>query len=252
MEAGREHRMFEFETPLVEGVIERRKSQFTMLVSVGGQEGVACHCPTTGRIGNLDVSGRPCLLSASADPRRKTPYTVEAVSLARPEDQAKSWIGINQNAANRYVEHYLRNGGFADMVGDATEVRREVFLGISKLDFLVGSTYLEVKTPLQHLQVDVPDWVRTKKVAPFSSTGRMSKHFEELGTSLANHERAILLVCFVYDNPGFQIVERSTNYDQVKELVDRNVERGVETWQANFEITPLGVELKRHFPIDIK
>lgn len=244
--------MFEFGTPLVEGVIERRKSQFTMLVSVGGQEGVACHCPTTGRIGNLDVSGRPCLLSASTDPKRKTPYTVEAVSLARPEDRAKSWIGVNQNAANRYVEHYLRNGGFADMVGDATEVRREVFLGISKLDFLVGSTYLDVKTPLQHLQVDVPEWVKTKKAAPFSSTDRTSKHFEELWRSLAEHERAILLVCFVYDNPGFKIVERSTNYDRVKELVDRNVARGVETWQANFEITPLGVELKKHFPIDIE
>jgi sugar fermentation stimulation protein A len=200
----------------------------------------------------LDVSGRPCLLSASTDHKRKTPYTVEAVLLARPEDRAKSWIGINQNAANRYVEHYLRNGSFANMVGDATEVRREVFLGVSKLDFLVGSTYLEVKTPLQHLQVDVPEWVKTKKAAPFSSTGRMSKHFEELGRSLAEHERAILLVCFVYDNPGFKIVEHSTNYDQVKELVDRNVARGVETWQANFEITPLGVELKKYFPIDIE
>ncbi|MBQ9325616.1 MAG: DNA/RNA nuclease SfsA [Clostridia bacterium] len=246
-----DEKMFVFTTPLVEGVIEKRKSQFTMLVTIDGETGVSCHCPTTGRIGNLDISGRPCLLSKSDDPNRKTSYTVEAVSLNRPEEKNKAWIGINQNAANRYVEHYLRNGGFADMVGNVAEVRREVFLGISKLDFLVGSTYLEVKTPLQHLQVDVPDWVKTKKVTPFSSTGRMSKHFEELGGSLKEHERAILLVCFIYDNPGFEIIERSTHYDQVKELVDRNVSKGVETWQANFAITPTGVELKKYFPIHI-
>lgn len=112
--------------------------------------------------------------------KRKTPFTVEAVSLNRPEDTDKSWIGINQNAANRYVEHFLTNGGFTDMVGTGNEVHREQFLGISKLDFLVGNTYLEVKTPLQHLQFDIPDYVKTKKQTPFSSTDRMVKHFQEL------------------------------------------------------------------------
>ena len=114
-------------------------------------------------------------------------------------------IGINQNAANRYVEHYLRNGGFSDMVGTNQDVQREKFLGASKLDFLVGNTYLEVKTPLQHLQLDIPDYVKTKKQTPFSSTDRMVKHFQELAGSLAEHQRAILLTCFIYDNPGFQV-----------------------------------------------
>ncbi|MDR0249375.1 MAG: hypothetical protein LBI44_06965 [Oscillospiraceae bacterium] len=91
-----------FNPPLVEGVIQNRKTQYTMSVEAGG-EVVACHCPTTGRIGNIELGGRPCLLSKSTDPSRKTPYTVEAVSLNRPEDAAKSWIGINQNAANRYA-----------------------------------------------------------------------------------------------------------------------------------------------------
>ena len=30
--------------------------------------------------GELNVSGRPCLLSVSSDPKRKIPYTVEAVT----------------------------------------------------------------------------------------------------------------------------------------------------------------------------
>lgn len=242
---------YAFHPPLVEGVIQKRKSQFTMLVNF--EETVySCHCPTTGRVGNIDLSGRPCLLSRSDDSARKTAFTVEAVSLNRPEDMAKSWVGINQNAANRYVEHFLVNGGFADVLGQGNKVQREKFLGISKLDFLVGNTYLEVKTPLQHLQLIIPDYVKTKKVTPFSSTGRMTKHIAELAGSLKEHERAILLTCSIYDNPGFQIIERSTNYDEVKRIVDSSVSKGVETWQANFRLTSEGVTLEKYFPIQIQ
>lgn len=244
---------FEFAEPLREGVIVRRKSQFTMAVDFGGEE-LAFHCPTTGRIGNIDVAGRPCLVSMARGEGRKTAGTVEAVSLARPGDVGKDWIGINQNAANRYVEHYLRCGGLAQAVGGTfgvprEDVRREVFLGESKLDFLVGDTFLEVKTPLQHLQVDVPEWVRTKKATPFSSTGRMQRHVGELAKSLADHQRAVLLVCCIYDNPGFEVVERSTDYEEVKATMDASVARGVAVWQANFRITPDGVALRRVMPV---
>lgn len=239
-----------FDTPLVEGVIQKRTSIYTMLVDIAGTI-FSCHCPTTGRIGNIDISGRPCLLSKAADPKRKTAYTVEAISLNRSEDLEKSWIGINQNAANRYVEHYLVNGGFAEMVGTNNEVKREQLLGVSKLDFLVGNTYLEVKTPLQHLQIAMPDYIKTKKTTPFSSTDRFVKHITELANSLKDHEKAILLTCFIYDNPRFEVVERSTNYEQVKAAVDKSTEMGVETWQANFQITPKGVALKRYFKISV-
>lgn len=239
---------FIFELPLVGGVVMKRKSQFTMIVELNGKV-YDCHCPTTGRIGNIDICGRPCLLSKSNDSNRKTPYTVEAISLSRPEDIYKLWIGINQNAVNRYVEHFLINGGFVDMVGTGNEVLREQKLGISKLDFLIGNTYLEVKTPLINLQVEVPDYVKTKKVTPFSSTDRFVKHITELANSLVNHQRAILLTCFIYDNPRFQIGQKSTNYEQVKFAVSESAKKGVETWQANFKITPEGVSLLKYFKI---
>ncbi|APM39860.1 DNA/RNA nuclease SfsA [Clostridium kluyveri] len=237
---------FKFNEFLVEGVIMKRKGQFTMICEINDKIN-NCHCPTTGRIGNLDVSGLPCLLSKSSDPKRKTTYTVEAVSLDRPGGSSKSWIGINQNAVNRYVEHYLVNGGFKDMVGAENEVFREQFLGISKLDFLVGNTYLEVKTPLQHLQVEYPNYIKTKKVTPFSSTDRFVKHMIELGKSLQSRQRAILLICFIYDNPGFEVIEKSTNFEEVRAAVDKSITLGVEMWQANFEIQPEGVRLVRYF-----
>ena len=239
-----------FDVPLVEGIIQKRNSQFTMTVKEN-KKTVVCHCPTTERIGNIELSGRPCLLSKAVDTKRKTPYTVEALSLNKPDVISKSWIGINQNAVNCYVEHFLSNGAFAKMTGMDNTVYREQFLGNSKLDFLIGNTYLEVKTPLQSLQVDIPDYVKTKKGVPFSSTDRFVKHIAELANSLQRHQRAILLICFLYNNPGFQVVERSKNYEQVREAVDKATVAGVETWQANFRIMPHGVILDKYFKLTI-
>ncbi|MFV0598815.1 MAG: hypothetical protein ACK5M0_03715 [Bacteroidales bacterium] len=156
------NQFIKFETPLTEGIIVSRKSQFTMIVNVGNEE-IRCHCPTTGRIGNIDLNNRPCLLSKSNDPKRKTPYTVEAVSLNQIEDVKKNWIGINQIAVNKYVEFFLSNGHFKDMVSKNDTILREQFLGASKLDFLINDIYLEVKTPLQNLQLEIPNYIKQKK-----------------------------------------------------------------------------------------
>lgn len=242
---------FNFTTPLVEGVIERRTSQFVIQVNYNGIS-YKCHCPTTGRVGTFDICGRPCLLSPSSGSNRKTAFTVEAVSLNKPTDMNKEWIGINQNACNRYVEHFLRNGGFSNMVPDGETILREQTLGNSKLDFLVGNTYLEVKMPLQQLQIEIPKYVTIKKCAPFSSTDRMTRHITELGNSLTDHRRAILLICFAYNNPGFKIIEKSTNYEEVKRIVDENLQKGVETWQANFKIDPTKVTLVKYFQVEVK
>ncbi len=112
-----------------------------MLVKAGGKT-LRCHCPTTGRLGDLELSGLPCLYSTSGRKTRKTGHTMEAISTT---GDGRSWVGINQTAANRYFEFFLRNGALARLArGD---VKREVKLGRSRIDFLVGDSYIEVKTP---------------------------------------------------------------------------------------------------------
>ena len=177
-----------FPEPLREGVILARPNRFIMDVDFGtSDEGsapsgiVRCHCPAVSRIGGLDLAGRPCLVSDSRNPKRKMPLTVEAFSLQQPDDPDKRWIGINQNASNRYVEHFLREGAFAAITGPVRTVRREVPLGDSRLDFLVNDDlYLEVKTPLVQMQTDIPPYVPRLPEAPFSSTERSLRHLREL------------------------------------------------------------------------
>ena len=188
-------------------------------------------------------------MSKSDDPKRKTPYTVEAVSLDLGKSKEKSWIGINQNAANRYVENALVEGLFFDMVSGYDSVLREQVLGSSKLDFLVGDTYIEVKTPLLSIQLPYPEHIKTKKTGKFSSTERFVKHINELAGSLANSQRAILLVCFIYDNPGFKVEVRSTNSDFVESEVQKCISKGIEIWQVNFSISKDGVRLTKYFDI---
>lgn len=232
-----------FPEPLRAGVILARPNRFIMDVDLGG-EVARCHCPAVSRIGGLDLAGRPCLVSDSRNPKRKMPLTVEAFSLQQPADPDKQWIGINQNASNRYVEHFLRAGSLAPVAGPVRTVRREVPLGGSRLDFLVNDElYLEVKTPLVQLQTSVPPYVPRLPEAPFNSTERALRHLRELAASLERHERAVVLYCLYYDNDGFRYYH-GTTYEEVLACVDEVRAAGVELWQADFEVTPEAVALR--------
>ncbi len=55
------------------------------------------------------------------------------------------------NASNRYIENSLKKGLLTEMVNGYSSVLREQVLGVSKLDFLVENTYIELKTPLQSI-----------------------------------------------------------------------------------------------------
>lgn len=237
---------YEFDVPLIEGKVLKRNSQFTLDVEINGNV-EKVHCPTTGRIGDIDLKNVAGLLSISDNPKRKTKYTLEAISVSNPDRKDKKWVGINQIASNKYIEFFLKNHLMDDMLQEYDEIRREVRLGKSKLDFLAGDTYLEVKTPLQTLQIEYDTDIKTKKVTSFSSTDRFIKHINELADSLESNEKAILLNTFQYDNPGYEILNPSTNYEEVSANVDKCIEKGLEIWQVNMNIDPEGVELIRYW-----
>lgn len=231
-----------FDKELQEATIVKRNSQFTMNVDIDGTV-VKCHCPATTRIADVDLAGVKCLVSESDAPKRKLKYTVEAVSFDNPDSKDKNWIGINLILSNRIVEYLLNTHQLDEMVSDYDEVRREVFLGISKLDFLVGNTYLEVKTPLTTVNVKYGDKIKTKKVTPFSSTDRMVKHVRELASSLKDHERTILLTVQQYEETEIKPHLHSTHYEEVKTVMTEAVNKGVESWNINLKFTPTGVSL---------
>lgn len=155
---------------LLRGVIIDRPNRFVMHVSIGSVVH-RCHCPVTVSIGALDFKrgGIPCLLSPNTNSKAKTAFTVQAISLDPPNALRPSWIGINQNAANRYVEELLKGGQLNEILGFECNdelVKREVPLGRSRIDFLVNDmVYVEVKTVLGSIPSEKhPNFDKSKSI----------------------------------------------------------------------------------------
>ncbi len=231
---------YEFEKPLIRGTMLKRKSQFTALVDIDGEELIA-HIPTTNRIGDVENKKLPCLLSYHDDPKRKLKYDIEAVLLSDDEN----WVGINQILSNRLVEFFFREHDLDEIVSDANNIQREVNLGISKLDFKVGDAYLEVKTPLTTINVKYGQDIKTLPPKPFSSTDRMVKHLRELAGSLKDHEKAVFLQVFQYRITEKKERLKSTHYDEVSQTFKDAANAGVEFWEIQMDFRPEGVSLYR-------
>jgi len=231
--------MFRFHEPLRQGRIISRPNRFIMLVREGNKT-LRCHCPTTGRLGDLKLSGLPCLYSTSLSKSRKTSYTVEAISSSLEVGQ---WIGINQLASNRYFEFLLRHGALERLASGP--VQREVRLGKSRIDFLVGNAYIEVKTPL--MMLPAPERTPRMDHSRFNSFDRLIKHMDELKGSLASGKKAKIVLCFLYDAKPFTPPLPNQTNARILKAARAAQDAGVERWQVNLRIDATGVSLIRYF-----
>lgn len=243
---------YRFPFPMVEGVVVGRPNRFIMDVDIDGYVHKA-HCPTTGKIGSIELAGRPVLLSSHhKSPKRKMAWTVEAISYDKPETSDKTWIGINQVSANRYVEHYLRQDAFFAMVHGGKTCVREKKLGDSRIDFRVGDTWIEVKTPVQVIQKNIPDYIKVIGHGKLSGGERLVKHVTELGKAKAPWSRVIMLTCFLYA-PDYDSDEAYDNGElyvdsaQIMKAFNDSTARGLESWIAEFNVCREGVILSRYY-----
>ena len=231
--------IFRFPQPLRMGRIISKPNRFIMLVRAGNRT-LRCHCPTTGRLGDLRLSGLPCLYSTSRSKSRKTAHTVEAISSSPAGNQ---WIGINQTAANGYLEFLLRQKALERLASGP--IQREVRLGNSRIDFLVGNAFIEVKTPL--ITLPAPEGTPRIAHSRFDSFDRLVKHMGELKDSLASGKKAKIVLCYLYDAKPFTPPPPSGTNARILEAARVAEEAGVERWQVNLRIDPSGVSLIRYF-----
>jgi sugar fermentation stimulation protein A len=238
-----------FPLRLQEGLIKSRPNRFIMQVELDGTL-LKCHCPSTGRIGSIRFEDIPCLLSKGGE-GRKTPFTVEAISLDPPGRSRKRWIGINQARVNDYVAFFLHERAFAKMLPGLESVGREVRLGDSRIDFLInGRDYLEVKMPLKDIPCEGHPQYKGRNDAPVDFE-RMVKHFTDVGNAIAHGSRAIFLLCYAYDAPRFEVPPPDVRAERIVNAARRATEKGVEHWQANFAIDSGGVSLVKYFPLKL-
>lgn len=112
--------------PLVEGRILRRYQRFLVDLEVPGQGMVTAHCPNTGSMRTCWEPGAPAQISASANPGRKLPWTLERV------DMGGGWIGVNTSRVNAVIAEGVALGRIPALAGYG-QPRREVTLEVPGL-----------------------------------------------------------------------------------------------------------------------
>lgn len=244
-----------FEKALQQTQLVGRASRFIMIADLGGQI-IDCHCPVPGTIGGTVLDGLPGLVSGPY-PGRATEWSFEAFSYYHPDDDEFQWVGVNQTAANRYVEAGLLGGWLDPMFeGGVSEVKREKSLGASRIDFLVNEdTYLEVKMPVDNLQIDVPAAIekRWPMASSLTKIDRAGKQATDLGDAVEAGMKAKFLTVFCYDNDGKW---REWPYRKPKNAAGRSASPsaqafararalGMEQWRLSLRFTPTHIELLR-------
>ena len=228
-----------FKKKLVKGLIKSRPNRFIMNVLISGVI-EKCHCPSTGKIGDVKFENVACLVSRAENPERKTKFTVEAFSL----DRGKNWIGINQTRANEYVEFFLRTEQLKDIFKGVDEIKREAKLGKSRIDFLINNRdYLEVKTPLNMLLIK-----GREDHSKLTSFERLIKHFHDLSSG---NGRIVLLMCYMYDAFEFKVPKPSKSEERIVRAAKKARSKGLENWQINLKIDETGVELLNYFKLNL-
>lgn len=243
--------------PLLQAQLVGRPSRFIVLADLEEQV-VDAHCSLPGTLGGLVVDGLPCLLSGPYDKtKRSTPYSLEAFSPWHPDDGAFQWVGVNQGAANNYVEAALRAGWLDSMVKPQL-IEREKKLGSSRIDFLLdGTVFLEVKMPVDNLQLDPPPALPRHWPVASKVIGRADRQALDLTAHLKTGQRAIFLRVFCYDNDG---TWRAWPYRQGKDAVAGGEgarvhpgaqifadarSAGLESWELSFKMEPTHLEFLR-------
>lgn len=168
----------------------KRPNRFIALIEIDGAE-EKCHVKNTGRLGELLVFGARILVEPSADPKRKTRFSLICVY------KEGQWVNVDSQAPNQLAAEWIKKGGLFTGV---THIKREKTYGNSRFDLYVEASgekwFVEVKGVT--LNVD------GMAMFPDAPTQRGLKHVEELmECHRAGYRTAILFVIQMKGVRGF-------------------------------------------------
>jgi len=216
-----------------------------MEVEISGDV-ILCYCPVTGRIGDIIFSDIPCLLSYREKDSRRTKFTVEAISLDKIKERKKEWVAINQNAINGHIDFFIRNDFLPEMKF-GKNVKREIMLNTSKIDFCIDDDYLEIKMSL----LEIKGRPHHKKIIhpKFNSFQRWGKQIKDLSLATQNNNRAVLCLVKTHNINPFAFSDIDGKKSEIKLLTKLINESKVECWQINLEINKRGIKLIDYFKL---
>jgi sugar fermentation stimulation protein A len=215
-----------YPSPLVEGVLLRRRLRFFADVRLDDGMEVIAICANTGSLRGVIAPGQRVRLSRSPNPTRRYAWTWEQALVGR------TWVGVNTALPNRIVEEALR-AGRAPFTGGRPDVRREVAFGRegSRVDLVVEGNGLP-RLAVEVKNVSMAEGRRA--LFPDSVTDRGRKHLRELAREVREgREAAVLFLvqrgdCRVFSpadavDPAYGRALRWAAREGVKVLVHRAI-----------------------------
>ena len=223
--------------PLIQGTLIKRYKRFLADIKLLSGEIITAHCPNTGPMTGVCISGSPVYVSKSDNPKRKLAYTWEMIQV---NDTTPTWVGINTALPNKVIKIALEKQLFPELTGEYQTVKAEVPYGVNKksrIDFLLTgiisqpSIYVEVKntTLAQENLALFPDTVTT----------RGQKHLQEL-MAIVPQSRAVMLY-FINRSDCVNFAPGDTCDPLYGKLLRKAVAAGVEVLPYRFETTPEGI-----------
>jgi len=168
--------------PLLPGRLLRRYKRFLADIELDDGRTVTAHTPNTGSMKQCAVPGHRVLISASDNPERKLPYTLELIRVNG------HWVDTHTHRANRVVEEGLRMGWIAGLEG--YDVTPEFRYGQSRLDFMLQRGDERVLVEVKNVTLCCDGNVAC---FPDAVTTRGQKHLRELAHAAASGDRAVIL-----------------------------------------------------------
>ncbi len=234
------------------GFFLRRHKRFSVAVLLDGAQ-TWVHSNNSGSMLGLLREGLPVLLSSANNPKRKLPFTQEAVWLPKTfgewhekdlADTEGFWVGVNTSMPNKILQAAFQ-AGLLDFAAGYTHLQREATRGASRLDARISG---ENKVPL---------WVECKNVTmveddmamfPDACTTRGQKHLLELMDIVKNNERAAMLY-IVQRADGKCFAPAEVIDPAYAKLFWQALEVGVEVYVLRVHVTTTGIYLDEFIPI---
>lgn len=218
-----------FTKPMRQGRLVRRYKRFLADVEMDGEITTA-HCANSGAMLGCNLPGSPVLLSWHDNPKRKLPYSLEAVNVDG------EWVGVNTSVPNGFVGELLR-ARLLPAFEDYRSVRPEVKVGTSRLDFLLEGpdlppAYIEVKN------VSLVDG--GVALFPDAVTERGARHMRELTELVGTGARAA--VVFFIQRTDCTRLAPATHIDPAyAEALAQAVQAGVEVYPLSIRVDGAGL-----------
>ena len=233
----------QFNPPLTKARLIKRYKRFLADAELADGTLVTAHCANPGSMMGLAEPGTTIWLSRHDSKTRKLAYGWELVQLG------EAYVGVNTGIANALVAEALARGEIEPLAA-YSDVRREVRVGASRLDFrLTGSAsdardcYVEVKSvtlsrPATPGLAEFPDAVTT----------RGAKHLGELASLAENGQRAVML--FVVQRTDCTRFAPAEDIDpNYASCLNEAVKAGVELLCYDCQIDGNGINIDRPLPV---